>query len=1565
MVVLKRGEVCCLAAAALILIFSRHPQPQAAVSAANNDDAMKFSDLFKSDQLSAFLSQFQQQQVDSSNEGPPAQNIQNQHQQQQSKHHERHRHPNRRMMLYDLSVRSHYERMLEQRGNNKTSADTTTNKGKDAAGDSSNSPSISCSYYNEGLDTSFDVREMIRKDENLFSQFSHWTLKLSRGESLSQIHLEPVPLGDDEKTNSGVEDDGFMGLPPSSLLANDIQFSIPVINNLGTYVDPTAMSQHDFESIVKLAFDGGDEMTNEIEYYMGGDLCTSELDGQQITTKRQSAVIYDEPCCKRQRRTMDEFFPQGDEIMILGSVEPSPCQYVLRACHICPSEEAEKATETTKEDIHSFEEPPGFRHLLQSYMNLSSQKHGRQDSAVGGHSFPPMPPSQIEANKQLLKQMFTHAWDSYMYNAFPASELQPLTCRPGTFNLVRIPALTLIDTLDTLIIMNNYTEFARSVERLRYLDQSMQREFSESGMNKENLRKGEQGGIFSVNQNVSVFETTIRVLGGLLSAHQLAEAFMKKKVPVSDVWDSSGEIRWGAVESNSQASNLPADAKVDEQLCSWESSSSPETVENDNCTSKIKPKEIESSTWEYDGFLLKLATDIGNRLVHAFNTASGIPYGTVNLLHGIPPQETTVASLAGAGTLTLEFELLSRLTGNLKFGKAAKLATRALWVRRSQELNLFGKHIDVKSGKWVEYLSGIGSNSDSFYEYLVKHHILFPDDADFWTMFVNVYSGIHDNSRLGEWYVDVDMGSGLRGNVRQIFESLMAFYPGMQILLGEVAPSAKTLNSFFLVREFLGLLPERFDFVHWRVDGHGDLHPLRPELLESNYFLHLASIGLRGTKNGPCSKNSSLPHTSSWLWAADFALHTVNKLSWRPCGFATVKNVSPATTGGLDLVQVNRDPEAEQKRRHISHHNEMPSFFLSETIKYLYLTFDAENNILHQDSEREWVFTTEAHPIHHEPVSSTPILSTEDKSIDAQISKVRSLMREMMLNASSEESETAEIVELKNSTKHLTFETWSRSTRKTSHKNSMAVVKDDVMSRKREVMKMHGLILGPRFQSSKLNANNSSIFSEGLNLAHHQFDSHGKGRGLGKSCPNFHHPDLIWSHALNGNTLDYNTQHHSLFSNEVIEAKVGGDQRMLSALASACFHGTDFYADRVGVDINNSCPAEEDPLFQSKVKAQQDDLERMIGAPIPGSKRYDMGGDMGLFDVSAFENGDGFVVRQVNSGELLEVSIFYDDFDFLGSDGVNGDANDNDDDAASLSGATILTVLTLPILSESSNSPPKLDKTATSLSSWALSGWRQQLTTGENVGNVTFARSHNNGPSHVGYQRQVVIADLEGNQFSCEVILTDDLNQNYTFPCAPSFFGKADIAELKKTRGASFNGQLLPPPVGDEMGCNRLPLNWHNFCSDTKTRGANVLQLIRRGECNFVDKASNQAARRNAAAMIVVNSSPNELFAMAGAEAGATLVNDCSGEDLPLSVMVNGIDGEAIMIILESGKIKESRVELNQILEDDEYFPHVTGSEKTLQISAQSGWATHAVRQTDGKARGWQLFILRDADSGI
>lgn len=649
-----------------------------------------------------------------------------------------------------------------------------------------------------------------------------------------------------------------------------------------------------------------------------------------------------------------------------------------------------------------------------------------------------------------------------------------------------------------------------------------------------------------------------------------------------------------------------------------------------------------------------------------------------------------MASLAGAGTLSLEFELLSRLTGDPSFGNAAKLATRALWVRGSQ-LNLYGKHIDTQSGKWKEHLSGVGSNSDSFYEYLMKHYVLFPDDSDFWSMFVKAYAGVHDNSRLGEWYVDVDIGHGLSGHVRQVFESLMAFYPGLQVLLGEVAPSAKSLNSFFLVREFLGLLPERFDFVHWKAEGSGDVHPLRPELLESCYFLHLASLGLHGSRCGPCSNTNSSQHTSGWLWAADFALHTVHKLAWTPCGFATVTKVSPTTTGGIDFVgDPHRDPQAEQRHYRIKHHNEMPSFFLSETLKYLWLTFDAENNILHND-EREWIFTTEAHPIHYVPRSNSTFQG--DDHLHAQIDQVRSLLEERLSTASPPALEYSAT-----SAFSAESEQWSKRTRGPDFKESLSQVDQALLAAKGEASG-DAFYSGPSFHRTTVSQEDVAsygIFSSevsSINLAHHKFDVIGKGSGnrLARHCPNIYHPDLQWVHALHGDALDYDTGHSSSMSRGSSSPNV--DERMLTALASAAFYGTDYYPDGIAADESETCRANEEPKHSSP-NPKSNSFRKMHSNPtattIPGATRYDMKNELGAFDVSSFPGGDGFVVRHVNSQELLEVSIFPE--------------IDPDDSP----GAVVLAVLTTS--TRPSSSPLTQNKLARTLEGRSLSSWRSSLS---------------------------------------------------------------------------------------------------------------------------------------------------------------------------------------------------------------------------------------------------------------
>jgi mannosidase alpha-like ER degradation enhancer 1 len=105
--------------------------------------------------------------------------------------------------------------------------------------------------------------------------------------------------------------------------------------------------------------------------------------------------------------------------------------------------------------------------------------------------------------------MFTFAYDAYMAHAFPKDELDPIHCTgrsadPDRSNInindvLGNYSLTLIDSLDTLAIMANYTEFARAVQRVL------------------------QTVAFDQDSTVQVFEANIRVLGGLLSAHLIAK----------------------------------------------------------------------------------------------------------------------------------------------------------------------------------------------------------------------------------------------------------------------------------------------------------------------------------------------------------------------------------------------------------------------------------------------------------------------------------------------------------------------------------------------------------------------------------------------------------------------------------------------------------------------------------------------------------------------------------------------------------------------------------------------------------------------------------------------------------------------------------------------------------------------------------------------------------------------------------------------------------------------------------------------------------------------------------
>nr|GMD75829.1 alpha-mannosidase I MNS4 isoform X1 [Ipomoea batatas] len=121
------------------------------------------------------------------------------------------------------------------------------------------------------------------------------------------------------------------------------------------------------------------------------------------------------------------------------------------------------------------------------------------DIFVGNTLSEGVTPQEARELRDEVREMFFHAFNGYMEHAFPRDELKPLSCE-GEDTLGGY-ALTLIDSLDTLALLGDQERFSTSVEWIG-----------------KNLR-------FDINKTVSVFETTIRILGGLLSAHLIASDY--------------------------------------------------------------------------------------------------------------------------------------------------------------------------------------------------------------------------------------------------------------------------------------------------------------------------------------------------------------------------------------------------------------------------------------------------------------------------------------------------------------------------------------------------------------------------------------------------------------------------------------------------------------------------------------------------------------------------------------------------------------------------------------------------------------------------------------------------------------------------------------------------------------------------------------------------------------------------------------------------------------------------------------------------------------------------------
>ncbi|XP_054843710.1 mannosyl-oligosaccharide 1,2-alpha-mannosidase IA [Eublepharis macularius] len=344
----------------------------------------------------------------------------------------------------------------------------------------------------------------------------------------------------------------------------------------------------------------------------------------------------------------------------------------------------------------------------------------------------------------------------------------------------------------------------------------------------------------------------------------------------------------------------------------------------------------------------KKAVELGKKLLPAFNTPTGIPWALLNIKSGIgrnwPWASGGSSILAEFGTLHLEFMHLSYLSGNPVFAEKV-MNIRKVLNQLDKPEGLYPNYLNPSSGQWGQHHVSVGGLGDSFYEYLLKAWLMSDKtDEEGKQMYYDAVQSIETHlirkSGTGLMYIAEWKG----GLLEHKMGHLTCFSGGMFILGADGAPAEKIERHIELGAEIARTCHESYDRTSmklgpeaFRFDGgveaiatrqNEKYYILRPEVIETYMYMW------RFTHD---------PKYRQWGWEAVEALEEYCRVD---SGYSGVRDVYS---------------------NHQSHDDVQQSFFLSETLKYLYLLF-SEDDLLPFD---HWVFNTEAHPL--------PVLSREEE----------------------------------------------------------------------------------------------------------------------------------------------------------------------------------------------------------------------------------------------------------------------------------------------------------------------------------------------------------------------------------------------------------------------------------------------------------------------------------------------------------------------------------------------------------------------------------------------------------
>ncbi|KAI4460238.1 mannosyl-oligosaccharide alpha-12-mannosidase-related [Holotrichia oblita] len=292
--------------------------------------------------------------------------------------------------------------------------------------------------------------------------------------------------------------------------------------------------------------------------------------------------------------------------------------------------------------------------------------------------------------------------------------------------------------------------------------------------------------------------------------------------------------------------------------------------------------------------------------------------------------------LSEFGTLHLEFAYLSDVTGNTIFRNKVD-HIRQFLQGMDKPKGLYPNYLNPKTGNWGQHHMSMGALGDSFFEYLLKAWIQSnKEDNEARQMYDDAMQAVIQHmlftSKGGLTYfaeLKFDRPEHKMDHLGCFSGGLLAL--GAHTLKNEVSDKymdiAKKITetcheSYHRSNTKLG--PESFRFgegIEARaLKSTEKYYILRPEVIESYFYMY------RLTKDNKYRE---------WGWEAVEALEKHCRVAG---GYTGIKNVYTEEPVQDDVQQ---------------------SFFLAETLKYLYLLY-SDDSLLDLN---DWVFNTEAHAL--------------------------------------------------------------------------------------------------------------------------------------------------------------------------------------------------------------------------------------------------------------------------------------------------------------------------------------------------------------------------------------------------------------------------------------------------------------------------------------------------------------------------------------------------------------------------------------------------------------------------